>query len=62
VVDEIDEGCFDRISFVKIKKVSPMRLKLQESADWVGEVERLSHTEPRTGSGFVVLLNRAKKR
>ena len=62
MVDEIDEGCPDRIPFVKIKQVSPMRLKLQELVDWVGEVGRSLRTEPRTGSGFVVLLTRAKKR
>jgi hypothetical protein len=37
MVDEIDEGCFDRISFVKIDQVSAMRLKSQESADQAGK-------------------------
>jgi hypothetical protein len=37
VVDEIDEGHFDRISFVEINQVSAMRLKSQESADRAGE-------------------------
>ena len=37
MVDEIDEGHFDRISFVKINQIGGMRLKSQESADRAGE-------------------------